>query len=62
MTFEMWVEIEGKPLEVFAEEESTDGALEAWIASEEGKVSLLVFIVGSLSSIWHSEPCPPYRE
>ncbi|GHJ86169.1 hypothetical protein NliqN6_2571 [Naganishia liquefaciens] len=37
VTFEMWVEIEGKPLEVFAEEESTDGALEAWIASEEGK-------------------------
>jgi hypothetical protein len=38
-TFEMWVEIEGRPLEVYGVSEGEDGILEAWIVSEIGKVS-----------------------
>ena len=37
----MWVEIEGKPLEVYAQGELMEGGSEAWIASENGKVRLL---------------------
>jgi hypothetical protein len=37
--FEMWVEIEGKPLEIYAVTQGADGTPEAWIASEIGKVS-----------------------
>jgi hypothetical protein len=38
-TFEMWVEIESRPLEVYGVSEGEDGILEAWIVSEIGKVS-----------------------
>jgi hypothetical protein len=38
-TFEMWVEVEGTPLEVYGISEGDDGILEAWIASEIDKVS-----------------------
>jgi hypothetical protein len=38
-TFEMWVEIEGRPLEIYGLTTGDDGVLEAWIASEIGKVS-----------------------
>lgn len=38
ITFEMWVEIDGKALEVYDEAEIDGGGSEAWIASEEGKV------------------------
>lgn len=41
ITFEMWVEIDGRPLEVYTEEELMEGGAEAWIASEDGKVRLL---------------------
>lgn len=37
--FEMWVEVEGRPLEVYAVTEGEGGVPEAWIASEIGKVS-----------------------
>jgi hypothetical protein len=40
MVFEMWVEVDGKPLEVYAAAEMDDGGSEAWIASEDGKVCL----------------------
>jgi hypothetical protein len=36
---EMWVEIDGRPLEVYAVTEGEGGVPEAWIASEIGKVS-----------------------
>jgi hypothetical protein len=39
-TFEMWVEVEGKPLEVYGVSEGEDGILEGWIVSEVGKVSV----------------------
>jgi hypothetical protein len=39
ITFEMWVEVEGKPLEVYGITEGEDGILEGWIVSEVGKVS-----------------------
>lgn len=39
-TFDMWVEIEGRPLKVYGVSEGEDGILEAWIVSEIGKVSL----------------------
>jgi hypothetical protein len=38
-SFEMWVEVEGRPLEVYGIAEGHDGILEAWIASEIDKVS-----------------------
>jgi hypothetical protein len=38
-TFEMWVEVEGRPLEIYGVSEGDDGILEAWIASEIDKVS-----------------------
>jgi hypothetical protein len=38
-TFEMWVEIEGRPLDVYGVSEGQDGVLEAWVVSEIGKVS-----------------------
>jgi hypothetical protein len=37
--FEMWVEVDGKPLEIYAVTEGEGGVPEAWIASEIGKVS-----------------------
>jgi hypothetical protein len=37
--FEMWVEIEGRPLDVYGVSEGQDGVLEAWVVSEIGKVS-----------------------
>jgi hypothetical protein len=40
MTFEMWVKIDGRPLEVYGEADLEGGGSEAWIASEEGKVCL----------------------
>jgi hypothetical protein len=51
MTFEMWVEIEGRPVEVYGEVEMDGGGSEAWIASEEGKVLFLKHVlVGSVES------------
>lgn len=41
-TFEIWVEIEGRPLEIYGETRGEDGVLEAWIPSEEGKVGVSV--------------------
>jgi hypothetical protein len=41
VTFEMWVEIDGRALEVYAEAEMDGGGSEGWIASQEGKVCLL---------------------
>jgi hypothetical protein len=41
MTFEMWVEIDGKPVEVYGAADLDGEGSEAWIASEEGKVCLL---------------------
>jgi hypothetical protein len=41
VTFEMWVEIDGKKLEVYGEAEIVGGGSEAWIASQEGKVCCL---------------------
>lgn len=38
ISFEMWVEVDGKPLEVYGEAEMESGGSEAWIASEIGKV------------------------
>jgi hypothetical protein len=38
--FEMWVEVDGKPLEIYAVTKGDGGVPEAWIASEIGKVSL----------------------
>jgi hypothetical protein len=38
-TFEMWIEVEGRPLEVYGISEGEDGILEAWITSEIDKVS-----------------------
>jgi hypothetical protein len=40
ITFEMWVEVEGKPLEVYGITEGEEGILEGWIISEVGKVSV----------------------
>jgi hypothetical protein len=40
LTFELWVEIDGKPLQIYGENEGEDSITEAWIPSEEGKVSL----------------------
>lgn len=40
VTFEMWVEIDGRTLEVYGEAEMEGGGSEAWIASEDGKVCL----------------------
>lgn len=36
---EMWVEIEGRPLDVYGVSEGEDGVPEAWIVSEIHKVS-----------------------
>jgi hypothetical protein len=44
--FEIWVEIDGKPLEAYGVTEGEDGVPEAWIASEAGKVSICVSITG----------------
>lgn len=38
ISFEMWVEVDGKPLKVYGEAEMESGGSEAWIASEIGKV------------------------
>jgi hypothetical protein len=35
---EMWVEIEGRPLEIYGISEGDDGILEGWIVSEIDKV------------------------
>jgi hypothetical protein len=39
-TFAMWVEVEGRPLEIYGITEGEDRILEAWVASEIDKVSL----------------------
>jgi hypothetical protein len=39
-TFEMWVEIEGRPVAVYGVTEAEDGTPEGWFVSEIGKVSL----------------------
>jgi hypothetical protein len=41
VTFEMWIQIDGRPLKVYGEAEMDGGGSEAWIASENGKVCCL---------------------
>lgn len=43
ITFEMWIEIDGRPLKVYGEAEMEGGGSEAWIASENGKVRFANF-------------------
>jgi hypothetical protein len=51
MTFEMWVKIDGRPLEVYGEAELDEGGSEAWIASEEGEVRFVEHtFIGSLAT------------
>lgn len=62
ITFEIWVEIDGKPLEVFGEADSDDGGSEAWITSKEGKVCLpgtVTSVVRNLISRYGSAPLFP---
>lgn len=41
-TFECWVKVEGEELKIYSEAEMDDSGSEAWIASEEGKVTILL--------------------
>lgn len=51
--FEVWVEIDGKPLEVYGVNQGDDGVpAEAWIASEGGKVR--TWIVNAANTWSHS--------